>query len=281
MVKEGKKIIIVAQGGLANRMRAIASGLVLARKTYRDLLVVWYKNVELNASFSDLFTVSNLPFEIIEPSQIKYNILYEQPRKRNFWISGITRRLLGIKSIINIHLQSEKESIEDLVENDKTIIINSGLQFAEFESKILHEIFQFNDNVREKTQSILDGCMPHKALQIRRTDNCKSIKRSHLHAFEEIIKSGLKNNENELYFLATDDFKTKCYLSSQYPNNIITNPREARRDTKDGMIDAAAEMLIMSKCKIIFGSYWSSFSELAAMYGECELKVVDTMEGRC
>ena len=76
-----KKIIIVAQGGLANRMRAIASGLVLARKTYRDLLVIWYKNEELNASFGDLFTVSNLPFEILEPSYIKYNLLYEKPIK--------------------------------------------------------------------------------------------------------------------------------------------------------------------------------------------------------
>lgn len=273
MKKEGK-IIIVAQGGLANRMRAIASGLYYAIKTNRDLLVVWYKNKELNASFSDLFKIENVPFKIIEPNFLAYNLYHEQPRKKNFFISRIIRKLLGITAIIDIHNLPEELIIERLNKATKRVIINSGLQFADYAPEILQQIFRFNENVIERKNKILRGRTPEIAIQIRRTDNIESIKHSPLHSFEKAINSLIKKNCNVSCFLATDDTQTKAYLSSKFPQNIIINPRETRRDTKEGMIDAAAEMLIMSECKIIYGSFWSSFSEIAALYGSKELVVI-------
>ncbi|MCH5234818.1 MAG: hypothetical protein J1E16_05950 [Muribaculaceae bacterium] len=273
MKKEGK-IIIVAQGGLANRMRAIASSLYYAKKTNRDLLVVWYKNKELNASFSDLFKNENVPFKIIEPNFLIYNIYYEQPRKKNFFISRIIRKLLGITTIIDIHNFPEELIIENLNNVTKRVIINSGLQFADYAPEILKEIFRFNEIVLERKNNILQGKSPDISIQIRRTDNIESIRHSPLHSFEKTINSQIKKNCNVSCFLATDDTQTKAYLLSKFPQNIIINPREARRDTKEGMIDAAAEMLIMSECKVIYGSFWSSFSEIAAFYGSKKLVVI-------
>lgn len=269
-----KTIIIVAQGGLANRMRAIASSLYYAEKINRDLLVVWYKNKDLNAAFSDLFKTDQLPFKVIEPNCFNYLTFYEQPRKKNLFFSGIIRKITGCLTIKDVDAFFNAETIENLKGINKRMIINSGSQFADFGSEWLQRIFRFNDKVRIAAESILNGIWPDLSIQIRRTDNIESIKHSPLHYFEEIIVSEIDKNNEVKIFLATDDEKTKNYLYSKFTHNIIINPRKARRDTKEGMIDAAAEMFILSKCKIIYGSYWSSFSEIASLYGGNELIVV-------
>lgn len=121
---------------------------------------------------------------------------------------------------------------------------------------------------------IIQGRRPGAAVQIRRTDNVDSIRRSPLACFEEAIDTTLFSRPDTIFFLATDDSETKKILSTKYPSNIIFNPREARRDTTQGIIDAAAGLLIMSECPVIYGSYWSSYSEIAALYGNTQLIVL-------
>ena len=50
------KITFVPVGGLANRMRAVASAVTLAAKSDSDLSIVWFQDWALNAPFSQLFT---------------------------------------------------------------------------------------------------------------------------------------------------------------------------------------------------------------------------------
>ena len=49
------KITFVPVGGLANRMRAVASAVTLAAKSDSDLSIVWFQDWALNAPFSQLF----------------------------------------------------------------------------------------------------------------------------------------------------------------------------------------------------------------------------------
>jgi hypothetical protein len=44
--------------------------------------------------------------------------------------------------------------------------------------------------------------------------------------------------------------------------------------TQKGMNDAVLDFMALSRCKKILGSYASSFSELAALYGDLPLEVV-------
>lgn len=53
-----RQIILIPAGGLGNRMRAIASGVVLANKTGRALKIIWQKDNGLAAEFSDLFQLT-------------------------------------------------------------------------------------------------------------------------------------------------------------------------------------------------------------------------------
>jgi hypothetical protein len=92
----GKTLIINPVGGLANRMRAIASGLSLAKDLNIDYKIIWLSNWEIMAKADDIF---NLPDELkskIEyPSSFKYNFLYSAPGKRNLLIPKLTLKRFG------------------------------------------------------------------------------------------------------------------------------------------------------------------------------------------
>lgn len=273
-----KGIVVVPAGGLANRMRALASALWYADALSRPLTVVWHKNDEFNASFGDIFETKDLPFKLIEVSsvceRVKYHLYYETPRKKNLYFSKLTALLTGSRPIFIRDAKSIaffKESIKDF--NDR-IIISSGLQFADLDSEFITRIFKFTKEVESAKKRILGNSRPSVAVQIRRTDNTQSITNSPTELFEEAIITTVEACPSACIFLATDDSATKTYLTSKFPRNIICNPNEAERDTLKGMIDAAAEFKIMTECDRIYGSYWSSFSEFAAIYGDNDLIVV-------
>lgn len=269
-----ERVIIVARGGLANRMRAIASAYVHAQNTSRRLVVVWSKNKDLNASFGEIFNMKDLPFDVIEPRKVKYTLLYEEPRKKNLYLSKIVRKFIGMNPYKDINLDSEQKINGRISGTAGDVIINSGLQFAEIDKGLLNTLFQFSEEVKKRKQELLKGIRPDFAVQIRRTDNKESIRHSPMSAFEKIIADELRKNRDSKFFLATDDNGVKDSLASRYPNNIIYNCKETRRDTPAGMRDGCAEFLIMSECDKIYGSYWSSFSEISALYGGKELTLV-------
>ena len=60
------KITFVPVGGLANRMRAVASAVMLAGKTKSDLSIIWFRDWALNAPFYQLFK----PIDREEPSSV-------------------------------------------------------------------------------------------------------------------------------------------------------------------------------------------------------------------
>ena len=52
-------IHLTPYGGLANRMRALNAAIEFAQTINRPLVVIWFKNRELNAAYDDLFTPPN------------------------------------------------------------------------------------------------------------------------------------------------------------------------------------------------------------------------------
>ena len=276
MKTTNSQIIIVPMGGLANRMRAIASGLVLSRKYSRPMTVIWNKNNDLNAPFNLLFETKSLPFNLLDGNNLKYYLYYQYPRKKNLFISRVISSFKGTK-LLNIENGLPYGYLDCLLDNYiGDIVITSGLQFYDFDNILIPSIFKFSQRVLDNKKFILENIVPDFALHIRRTDNKEAIKNSPVGLFEKIICDGIADQPMIKYFLATDDECIKHHLYEKFPNNIIFNSRAADRRSEEGMLDAASEMCIMSECDIIYGSYWSSFSEIAASYGNTQLIVVKT-----
>jgi hypothetical protein len=124
-ISDMSKLIINPVGGLANRMRALVSGLTLAKELGVGSSVIWLRNWELNARFDELFDVpdalSHINFEY--PSKLRYELTYSSPRKRNLYISKLYHKrnfslsFLGIKNpYLSIIAEESHDVIKDMFE---------------------------------------------------------------------------------------------------------------------------------------------------------------------
>ena len=74
------------------------------------------------------------------------------------------------------------------------------------------------------------------------------------------------------FFLATDDAEIKRRLLDRFgEDRIITARMELRRDSQEGMKGAVLDLFALSRTEKIIGSYYSSYSEIAAELGGIEL----------
>lgn len=109
-------------------------------------------------------------------------------------------------------------------------------------------------------------------VHIRRTDNTHSIKGSPTAAFFEAMD---QYPPTTLFYVATDDISERYALVNRYPGRLL--PRATlnlERHTRKGVEGAALEFFALARCTEVLGSAASSFSELAALYGGCPLKVI-------
>ena len=92
-MKQKKYITLVPVGGLANRMRAIESGISLSHKTKSELIIIWFKDWGLNCTFHELFEKICDPAVKIREATWKDKLLNDRPRKKNLFIPQIFQKM--------------------------------------------------------------------------------------------------------------------------------------------------------------------------------------------
>lgn len=272
------EIIIVPQGGIANRMRAMMSAYTLAQSLGRRLRILWVENEELHCSFPDIFAINNDLYSVESISNFKHLFAFLPPLKKNLFLSPLFRLFKNRHYIFqigkNVIFPTREQWLKEYDNQD--IVIVSGSSFFDYDPGSINSVFPISDKVAKREKEIVMNQMPQIAFHIRRTDNTLAIKHSPLELFENALERELTNNSDALFFLATDDETIKNKFVQKYPHNIICNPNPAVRSTCDGIVDGMAELEILSKCEIIYGSYWSSFAEIASQKNGNRLVVLKT-----
>ena len=113
-------------------------------------------------------------------------------------------------------------------------------------------------------------------LHIRRGDHSRSIKHSPLSLFIDAITQEIDQNADTNFYLASDSLQVKRKLLDQFGDRIITQLAAANRNSEEGMQDAVVDLYALSKTRKIYGSYWSSYSRVAANISNVELIVLNT-----
>lgn len=99
-----------------------------------------------------------------------------------------------------------------------------------------------------------------------------SKEESPINLFIEKMEYELVQDKNVLFYVATDDNMVRNILVDKFRKNIILQREmEYSRNNYNGMMCALTDLINLSNCKKIYGSYWSSFSEVAAAIGNIEL----------
>jgi hypothetical protein len=100
----------------------------------------------------------------------------------------------------------------------------------------------------------------------------------------DIFEEQIDKLNPEKFFFCCDNSDIQHYFTNKYKDRVITydrklfnNPHLAESGHHDDMqitVDAFIELLILSKCSTIIGTYDSTFDEVAWWLSECKSKVI-------
>lgn len=263
-----KKITLVPLGGLANRMRAIAAGYALARATEMGLDVIWLRNKDLNAPFHALFRPLGHAINLTECSRFDALVKYNVPLKRNFYLPSIYQRRHFAPRLDDTGLPAlldRPEETASLVSSGKSLIA-SGLSFFPTDNHLFRELFV---PTAEIAAEIERRCSTFPAntigLHIRRTDNTVAIAESPATLFLQQMEQEVQNDADTHFYLATDSETIKEQLHAHFGTRILTSPSRADRRSVEGMKEAVVELYTLARTRRFYGTYYSSFSDLAAI----------------
>lgn len=276
MVKK-RKMTLLPIGGLANRMRAIASAVHLCRLSGCSLDVYWFRDKGLNARFGDIFKEIETDKVCIHRDSLFGKLLYDHPRRHNMWIPRVPQKLLFRNRVydneINDYERNEDIFMKFLAEGG--LYVSSCYPIIDFNTDIFRDLFKPVEEIETKAYSVISNMSDYRiGIHVRRTDHIVSINNSPNELFYQAIDEELNLNNSLSIYLATDSENVKEDFKNKYGNRIFFSTSEADRNSVSGIMDAVAEMYVLSMTNKIYGSYGSSYSEVAAALGGIPLIVL-------
>lgn len=270
------EIVLIPNGGLANRMRAVNSMVEFTKAEKIKLRIIWISNAELNAPYSALFKPLPHAHVTLSEGGAIASLLYNSPRKSNLYLSDLTTRLLFDKRLFwrDVKTAKEKGQLEQILKTSGKIFIESNYDFGDYTGKLPANFTPCDEIAGNVSRFIGRHFAPRTiGIHIRRTDNVQSIARSPLAFFTDAIRKELAADPETRFFVASDDATEKAVLRETFGEKVITRDIECRRNKKEGIIRAAEDLYLLSHTARIYGSYYSSFSEMAAALGKTRLTV--------
>lgn len=269
------RLIVFPYGGLANRMRAIDSAINMQNDGLCKVKILWYKDQQCGCAFTDIFS------PVKEVKDLKTTKVYRLVMRILLSKNCMIRSVLYILQRMRFFRWYPKEDIDGpynfacLKEGRYLVVLMETWEY-------FYEKDKFNsDYIKIKDNATYNSCCAHIdgntiGVHIRRGDHKLSIQNSPLDLFESAMMAEHKKNINTNYLLCTDDDGIKDYFSNSVLwRNIVYIPAGViSRDSTEGIKQAAGEMYALSKTRKIIGSYWSSFSLMAAKLGGIDVNVM-------
>ena len=260
-----KHIFIIPEGGLCNRMRVINGGLDLSQKLGTKSILIWCRDKSLNSTYSDLFQQLDIKTYETDRNSFLYKLLL-------FYAKKIKQCIVLDDHFILEHFRGTfPNSFNKLIGNN--IIINSCQSVTLSED---FSMFKISDDISHKILKIDNRTI---GIHIRRTDNKMSVQYSPTKLFIQKIEEEIAKDKTIKFYLATDDLNEENYIKQKFNDKILTYPKTSLdRNNPQAIKEAVIDLYHLSKCKKIYASYYSSFSDVAAMWGNIEKEVVKLNE---
>ena len=270
-------IYLQPHSGLANRIRVLISGLGFADIVNQELVLIWRKDNSLYCDFTDIFQINNKI--VIRNYDWRIQILNRIKNKR--FIKPFFNKILSVDFSLfdkdfNEFVWSTGSNNIDF--NKLPIKVKNYYFFTCHEFyfdkaylKYLRPIASIQKKIDSNIIKFTDKTI---GVHIRRTDHKLSITESPIECFVEIMKDDLANDGGINYYLATDDREVETLFKNLFPGKILTYLKEFSRTDVKGVQDAVIDLYSLAASCKIYGSYFSSFSDIAARIGDIPLKVI-------
>jgi hypothetical protein len=239
--------------------------------------VVWSDTSALCCPYKVLFQPSELFSVIPKSRRIRWLRPSSQPAIQKRLLAFLRNKILGIDHFFNendilSHIITNEFYFDDFLKDYKSIYIQTCQQFQPID-KALQE-FRPVEAVQLLIDKMSAAFDDHTiGVHIRRTDNEESIIHSPLNNFIELMENEIIADKKATFFLATDDSAVEKKLIDRFGTRIIVYEKDRSRETVKGVQDALVDLLCLASTKRIIGSYWSSFSEVAACFNQIPLQI--------
>ena len=267
-----KNIVVKVEHGLGNRLRALASGFQVAQRRGAELTVVWVPDTHCEARLTDLFHWAG---PLVESEEELRKLLASDDfqvfdwsvsmSKQSETSAEFSRRPLYIqssKSFMMVNAESWRIAnrfLKQLIPTDPVQKMmreisrdfSVGIHVRQvggygFE----HLAFESSDNWGHEAQTEIDSARR----SVRSSDFIDALE-----FFRRSDHSGVKHP----VFVAADNQKSKgeilAYLGKE-ARSLVSNP-ESRGVAN--IQEALAEMYALASCRLLIGSVYSAYSEIA------------------
>ena len=243
----------------------------------KDAKVIWTKVPGVfSCEFEDLFTN-----DIVVPvgtagrkySSWRMIVLDSDPIPNGFSIVTKDKDRIGRKFSFtdpygrNIDLEYNripKTVLDDCVEKLNLLKINKT---------VLNWVEEASQNFDNNTVSV------HiRSWEDQDPDEESELRQKHFFKLTNFIDEMMSYDEKTKFFVCSDSVNVIEKLKKVFGDRILTYSRhsdlETSRSTRVGAQDDLAELLLLSKNKVLIGSYISTFTEMAWYFGGAKAKVV-------
>jgi Alpha-(1,6)-fucosyltransferase N- and catalytic domains len=264
------KLTLVPLSGLCNRMRAMASGVYLAKELGIPISVYWRKNKDCFAAFTDLFKPVSI--NQVDVKSLTWSKFYLLPDgKRNFYLPGRIRNVIFDKQITGAAETFDHRVLKQIGAG-KTYLLSA---YSLAKHYPLNELFKPVSEIQNQINGLKKSFSQDViGIHIRRSDNKHSIAKNKIEDYFRFMDLEIESSQDTKFYLATDAIEVKQEMIRRYKDKIIYHPATLERTSVQGMKDAVTDLWCLSLTKRIIGSYYSSYSDLAAELGGIELIIL-------
>ena len=213
--KMNKRIVFVPVGGLANRMRAVASAIALAEDTASKIQVKWFCDWALNAPFCKLFQ----PIAEITEASFLDLLISDRPRKRNFRVPALFQKHMFRSCLYEEEMPKLMKTGFDFRQwaEDGGGYMAFCYPFYIYPEGMVNRLFRPLPHITAEVDRRCSAFNGYAiGLHVRRTDNVASIKGSPLELFFDAADKELECHDDLCIYLATDSEEVKAQMRNRY-----------------------------------------------------------------
>lgn len=278
-------VYIHVQYGLGNRLRVLGSALEFANRTGREAVVVWERDVHFGRLFSEVFDAEKVDFAVVDSLQPKWPLSalskYDSSWKDfvfyNYLVPGEEYKLVVDDKQKNVYFKSSaimnfkgtswegaNEQLRRLQVNRKIVNLARLAVRGSFE-----KVGGVHIRNRGLDEDIL-GVKDNRGLYSEKDAGLieKWRKRTKYMTFVKVMRDMLRNGTVDRFFVASDCYEVLGKLEGMFEKGKIIY---IERDCDDRGMQcgqyAVADLMVLSKTKVLLGSTWSSFTEAAMRFG--------------
>lgn len=270
-------LFVDVRHGLSNRLQALGSGLALARALGRRFVLLWRPSPHCDCRFEDLFvpgklevvsSLADLP-EPLEQLDV-YNYMDFEGGKKGERLQPRPAWSLLVRSAYD--LRHPKVRREVMVSRLR------GLRPVPEVEEMIREV-PVHGMVGVHVRMAVAGAEPppweqwqgnwsledHEVIDAWR-------RQCSYERFIEPMRVQLEEDEQTRFFVCADSPEAVAGLRAEFGDRIVSRP-VAHRDRSVGALqEALADLLLLSRTRLILGSGYSSFSRIARLLGGMEMR---------